>query len=109
MAPTPVFALNHIISPGLRFADFLKLAGQLGVDAVEIRNDLRGVEIEDGTPAAEVRRAAGWGQSDAPRDGTEAAGWGAGRRGSGEAGRCPTGTAGGLRSRSLGGGRRRQI
>jgi 2-keto-myo-inositol isomerase len=58
MAPTPVFALNHITSPGLRFADFLKLARQLGVDAVEIRNDLRGVEIEDGTPAAEVRRAA---------------------------------------------------
>ncbi len=58
MAPTPVFALNHITSPGLRFADFLKLAGQLGVEAVEIRNDLRGVEIEDGTPAAEVRRAA---------------------------------------------------
>jgi 2-keto-myo-inositol isomerase len=58
MAPTPVFALNHITSPGLRFADFLKLAGQLGVDAVEIRNDLRGVEIGDGTPAAEVRRAA---------------------------------------------------
>ncbi len=58
MAPTPVFALNHITSPRLRFADFLKLAGQLGVEAVEIRNDLRGVEIEDGTPAAEVRRAA---------------------------------------------------
>ena len=58
MAPTPVFALNHITSPGLHLADFLRLAGQVGVDAVEIRNDLRGVEIGDGTPAAEVRRAA---------------------------------------------------
>ena len=58
MSPTPVFALNHITSPRLRFADFLRLAGELGMQAVEIRNDLRGVEIEDGTPAAEVRRAA---------------------------------------------------
>ena len=58
MSPSPAFALNHITSPRLRFADFLRLAGELGVQAVEIRNDLRGVEIEDGTPAAEVRRAA---------------------------------------------------
>ena len=58
MSLSPVFALNHITSPKLRFADFLRLAGEIGVRAVEIRNDLRGVEIEDGTPAAEVRRAA---------------------------------------------------
>jgi 2-keto-myo-inositol isomerase len=58
MSPSPVFALNHITSPRLRLEDFLRLAGELGVQAVEIRNDLRGVEIEDGTPAAEVRRAA---------------------------------------------------
>ena len=55
---SPVFALNHIASPRLRFADFLRLAGELGVQAVEIRNDLGGVEIEDGTPAAEVRSKA---------------------------------------------------
>src|SRR5689334_14852216 len=55
MSPSPVFALNHITSPRLRLAAFLRLAGELGVHAVEIRNDLRGVEIADGTPAAEVR------------------------------------------------------
>lgn len=58
MAGQLVFALNHITSPGLKLADFLRLAGGLGIRAVEIRNDLRGVEIEDGTPAAQVRAQA---------------------------------------------------
>jgi 2-keto-myo-inositol isomerase len=53
-----VFALNHIAAPKLRFARFLELARELGVDAVEIRNDLPGVEIADGTDPAQVRREA---------------------------------------------------
>jgi 2-keto-myo-inositol isomerase len=57
--PQPIaFALNHITSPRLRFADFLRLAGKVGISAVEIRNDMAGVEIKDGTPAPEVRREA---------------------------------------------------
>jgi 2-keto-myo-inositol isomerase len=55
---SPVFALNHVASPRLRFADVLRLAVEIGLPAVEIRNDLHGVEIEDGTPATEIRRAA---------------------------------------------------
>lgn len=58
MARPLTFALNHITSPGLRLPDFLRLAEELGIRLVEIRNDLRGVEIEDGTPAAEVRARA---------------------------------------------------
>jgi 2-keto-myo-inositol isomerase len=53
-----IFALNHIAAPKLRFARFLDLARELGVDAVEIRNDLPGVEIADGTDPAQVRREA---------------------------------------------------
>jgi len=52
------FALNHIVSPHRRFSEFLGLARELGVSSVEIRNDLPGVEIADGTPAAELRAAA---------------------------------------------------
>lgn len=52
------FALNHIATPRLRLAPFLDLAQGLGVRSVEIRNDLPGVEIQDGTPAAEIRRQA---------------------------------------------------
>jgi 2-keto-myo-inositol isomerase len=50
------FAINHITSPRHRFTDFLRLAGELGISAVEIRNDLAGVEIADGTPATQVRQ-----------------------------------------------------
>ncbi len=53
-----IFALNHITAPKLRFAQFLDLARELGMDAVEIRNDLPGVEIADGTDPAQVRREA---------------------------------------------------
>jgi 2-keto-myo-inositol isomerase len=52
------FALNHIATPGLRFAQFADLAKGLGIDEVEIRNDLPGVEIQDGTDPAEIRAAA---------------------------------------------------
>ncbi len=52
------FALNHIAAPRLRFAGFAALARSLGMDSMEIRNDLPGVEIADGTPAAQVRAEA---------------------------------------------------
>lgn len=49
------FALNRMVAPSLALPAFLQLTRQLGCDAVEIRNDLPGVELEDGTPATEVR------------------------------------------------------
>jgi 2-keto-myo-inositol isomerase len=52
------FALNHIVAPRLNCASFFDLACQLGLDKVEIRNDLVGVPIFDGTPALVVRRQA---------------------------------------------------
>jgi 2-keto-myo-inositol isomerase len=52
------FALNHISTPRLRFAQFVDLALQLGVSDVEIRNDLPGVEIADGTDPAKIRATA---------------------------------------------------
>ena len=52
------FALNHIAAPRRRFADFATLARGLGMGAVEVRNDLPGVEIADETPAAQMRAEA---------------------------------------------------
>ncbi|MCD5992758.1 TIM barrel protein [Pseudomonas sp. CDFA 602] len=49
------FALNRMVAPRLSLVDFLDLAVTLGADAVEIRNDLKGVEIEDGTAPQVVR------------------------------------------------------
>jgi 2-keto-myo-inositol isomerase len=58
MATPITFALNHIVSPHRKFADFAKLTRDLGITAVEIRNDLQGVEIIDGTSAEDVKAAA---------------------------------------------------
>ena len=49
------FALNRMVAPRLSLPDFIDLAVSLKADAIEIRNDLNGVEIEDGTPAQVVR------------------------------------------------------
>lgn len=49
------FALNRMVAPHLPLADFIDLAVALKADAIEIRNDLKGVEIEDGTPPEQVR------------------------------------------------------
>ncbi|KUM43669.1 TIM barrel protein [Pseudomonas sp. EpS/L25] len=49
------FALNRMVAPSLALPAFLQLTQQLGCDALEIRNDLPGVELEDGAPATEVR------------------------------------------------------
>jgi 2-keto-myo-inositol isomerase len=52
------FALNHMVAPGLDVGRFFELARSLEIGAVEIRNDLQGNAIIDGTPAAEIRRMA---------------------------------------------------
>ncbi|MDT3377037.1 TIM barrel protein [Labrys neptuniae] len=52
------FALNHMTAPKLRPAEFFALARNLEIDRVEIRNDLTGNAILDGTPAASVREEA---------------------------------------------------
>ncbi len=52
------FAINHMVAPRKTVPELVALARGLGLDQIEIRNDLEGVAISDGTPAAEVRRAA---------------------------------------------------
>jgi 2-keto-myo-inositol isomerase len=54
----PVFAINHMVAPSLSPRDFFRLAKSLGLSDVEIRNDLDGNAIIDGTSAAEVRARA---------------------------------------------------
>ncbi|GIL01329.1 MAG: hypothetical protein BroJett030_12280 [Alphaproteobacteria bacterium] len=57
-ATTPVFALNHMSAPRFDIGRFFALAASLGVGGVEIRNDLDGNAILDGTPPEEVRSLA---------------------------------------------------
>ncbi|MBY3346842.1 TIM barrel protein [Rhizobium laguerreae] len=52
------FALNHMAAPSLAIDDFFALARSLGIDAVEIRNDLSGNAILDGTKPEVIRQAA---------------------------------------------------
>ena len=52
------FALNHMVAPQLKLGDFFGLTRALGLVDVEIRNDVAGQAILDGTPAAEVKRLA---------------------------------------------------
>ena len=52
------YALNHMVAPRRSFADLLRLATSLGLDQVEIRNDLDGVPMRDGTPPDRVRAEA---------------------------------------------------
>lgn len=52
------FALNHMTAPQLRLADFFALARRLGIAGVEIRNDIAGNAILDGTEAGAVKAAA---------------------------------------------------
>ena len=58
MQASPAFALNHIAAPRRDFAAFAGLARDLGIGEVEIRNDLAGVALQDGTPAEAIRAAA---------------------------------------------------
>lgn len=52
------FALNHMAAPGLSPAAFFALSKKLGIGHVEIRNDLSGNAILDGTPAKTIRELA---------------------------------------------------
>ncbi|WP_367256544.1 TIM barrel protein [Pseudomonas sp. stari2] len=53
---TPLrFALNRMVAPRLSLPAFIDLAVVLKAGAIEIRNDLKGVEIEDGTAPEYVR------------------------------------------------------
>lgn len=52
------FAINHMSAPQLRLPEFFALARQLGAPRVEIRNDIAGNAILDGTPATEVKALA---------------------------------------------------
>jgi 2-keto-myo-inositol isomerase len=52
------FALNHRVAPSLGLEALFALARRCGITEVEIRNDLSGRPILDGTPAADVRRMA---------------------------------------------------
>ncbi|PWK71601.1 TIM barrel protein [Aminobacter sp. AP02] len=52
------FALNHMVAPGLSPAEFFSLCRELGLNDVEIRNDLVGNAIIDGTPASAIKALA---------------------------------------------------
>lgn len=52
------FAINHMTAPQLMLADFFAFAAGLQAPRVEIRNDISGNAILDGTSAKEVRRLA---------------------------------------------------
>lgn len=52
------FCLNHRVAPTLSLPSFFNLAADLGVRDVEVRNELPGVAIADGTPAETVRAEA---------------------------------------------------
>lgn len=54
----PRFALNHMAAPKLPVADFFALSASLGCTEVEIRNDLAGNAILDGTTPDAIRAAA---------------------------------------------------
>ena len=49
MTAQPRFALNHMTAPRLQIRDFFRLAHRSGLSEVEIRNDLSGNAILDGT------------------------------------------------------------
>ncbi len=52
------FAINRISAPRIPFAEFAAMIKRLGVEAIEIRNDLPGVELVDGTRALDIAAAA---------------------------------------------------
>ena len=56
--PGPDFALNHMVAPKKSLRAFMDMARSLGVAKVEIRNDLAGQAITDGTSPETVRAEA---------------------------------------------------
>jgi len=53
MSPSLSFALNRMAVPRIPFAQFAVMTQRLGVTAIEIRNDLPGIETGDGVPPQE--------------------------------------------------------
>jgi 2-keto-myo-inositol isomerase len=51
------YSLNRTCSPDLTLAQFIELAKAVGVDAIEVRNDIPGREFADGTEAAVISAA----------------------------------------------------
>ena len=56
--PALTFALNHMTAPALTLDAFFALAVSLGMTSVEIRNDVDGNAILDGTTPSEVKSLA---------------------------------------------------
>ncbi|MDR7377553.1 2-keto-myo-inositol isomerase [Rhodoferax ferrireducens] len=52
------FSINRISAPRIPFADFAALVKRLGVQAIEIRNDLPEAEMVNGAKAADIGAAA---------------------------------------------------
>jgi 2-keto-myo-inositol isomerase len=52
------FSINRISAPRIPFADFAALVQRLGVQAIEIRNDLPEAEMVNGAKAADIGAAA---------------------------------------------------
>lgn len=52
----PQFSLNHMTTPYLAVQDFFALSKSLGINAVEIRNDLHDNAIIDGTSPAQIKQ-----------------------------------------------------
>ena len=52
------YAINHMVAPRRSVGELIVLAHTLGLDRIEIRNDLDGVALKDGTPPERVRAAA---------------------------------------------------
>ena len=48
------FALNRITCPSLSLEDFFRLASELGLSKVELRNDLPGGKVTDGLSASKT-------------------------------------------------------
>ncbi|HNP93754.1 MAG TPA: TIM barrel protein [Rectinema sp.] len=58
MINTNRFALNRIAAPALGLSEFFDLAASLGMEAVELRNDIRGGFVTDGIEGPKVLRMA---------------------------------------------------
>ena len=57
MQNTLRFALNHMVAPKISAEALFRTARRLGAEGVEIRNDLPGSAIADGTTASDIRAA----------------------------------------------------
>jgi len=58
MVESKRFALNRIAAPALGLAEFFEVATKLGMNSVELRNDIRDGSVTDGLKGVEVLRLA---------------------------------------------------